>query len=349
MPSSRSNPTPSTSERSDVSYPPPPITDFSGLTAVITGGGSGMGRELVIQLSAAGCHVAMCDISQESMDETTALARSVAADTVRVTSFVADVADAAAMDAFADHVRASLATASIDLLFNNAGIGGAGSFVNDDPAEWDRVFGVCWGGVLNGLRSFLPMLMAAERGHVVNTSSINGMWACLGPTGAHTSYSAAKFAVRGLTEALNVDFRVNAPHLTASVVMPGHIGTQIARNSMIAMGLDPKTLSDAAVSELRAAIERTGIDLSGASDEDIRNLMQMRVELFENAAPTTAAQAATAILDAVKSGEWRILVGPDAVVLDQALRERPTEVYTDAFMDDLQARGHFTGGGLIRP
>jgi NAD(P)-dependent dehydrogenase (short-subunit alcohol dehydrogenase family) len=330
-----------------MSYPPPPISDFSGLDAVVTGGGSGMGRELVRQLTAAGCHVAMCDVSDETMDETTELALTDAADGVRITSFVANVADAGAMDSFADHVRSDLETPSINLLFNNAGIAGAGSFVVGERADWDRVFAVTWGGVLNGMRSFLPMLMAADRGHVVNTSSINGLWACLGPVGPNSAYSSAKFAVRGFTEALNVDFRINAPHLTASVVMPGHIGTKIALHSMVEMGLDPKNLSDEAVAELRGDIEAAGLDVSGASDEDIRNLIQMRVELFENAAPTSAAQAATIILDAVKAGEWRVLVGADAGALDAAMREHPTDVYTDAFMDDLQAAGHFATGGLI--
>ena len=331
-----------------MNYPPPPITNFSGLDAVVTGGGSGMGREIVRQLTAAGCHVAMCDVSREAMDETTELAVAEAAGDVRITSFVANVADAAAMDTFADHVRANLETPSINLLFNNAGIGGAGSFVTADRADWDRVVAVTWGGVLNGMRSFLPMLMAADRGHVVNTSSINGMWACLGPTGPHTAYSSAKFAVRGFTEALNVDFRVNAPHLTASVVIPGHIGTKIARNSMIEMGRDPKNLSDEAVAELRVDIEAAGIDVSGASDEDIRNLFQMRIEMFESQAPTSAPQAATIILGAVKAGDWRVLVGSDADALDEAMRRQPTAVYTDTFMDDLQAAGHFATGPLIQ-
>lgn len=331
-----------------MTYPPPPITKFSGLDAVVTGGGSGMGRELVRQLAAAGCHVAMCDVSQETMDETTELTLEDANDGVRITSFVADVADAAAMDDFADHVRANLETPSINLLFNNAGIAGAGSFVTGERADWDRVFGVTWGGVLNGMRSFLPMLMAADRGHVINTSSINGLWACLGPTGPNSAYSSAKFAVRGFTEALNVDFRMNAPHLTASVVMPGHIGTRIVRNSMVEFGMDPKSMSDEAVAQLREMIEGRGIDVSGASDEDIRNFAEMRAADFETLAPTSAAEAATVILDVVRAGGWRVLVGPDAEILDRMLRERPTEVYTDEFMDELQTAGHFATGGLIQ-
>jgi NAD(P)-dependent dehydrogenase (short-subunit alcohol dehydrogenase family) len=306
--------------------------------AVVTGGGTGMGRHLVIQLAAAGAKVAMCDISSEAMDETLAIASG--NPDAHISSFAGDVSDAASMDAFAEHVRDHHG-AQIHLLFNNAGIGGGGSVVAGDRAEWDRVFGVCWLGVLNGTRSFLPLLMAADRGHVVNTSSVNGLWACLGPIGAHTAYSAAKFAVRGFTEALMVDFRVNAPHLTASVVMPGHIGTSIARNSMVEFGRDPKNLPDDQVAVVRDQIERRGIDVSGASDEDIRTLVALRVESFENDAPTTAAGAATVILDGVRTGEWRILIGSDATMLDEMVRARPHEAYTDEFMDDLAAAGHF--------
>jgi NAD(P)-dependent dehydrogenase (short-subunit alcohol dehydrogenase family) len=324
---------------------PEPITDFSGLVGIVTGGGTGMGRSLAVQLATSGSHVAVCDVSNDAMDETIRVARSAAPDTTRLTSYVADVADASAMDDFAAHVRREFDTETVHLLFNNAGIGGGGSLVVGDRDEWDRVFGVCWGGVLNGTRSFMPMLMAAERGHVVNTSSINGLWACLGPTGAHTAYSAAKFAVRGLTEALTVDFRVNAPHLTASVVMPGHIGTMIARNSMIEFGRNPKELRDDQIAEIRDLLMKRGIDVSVASDEDIRNVIAMRLEQFENDAPTTADDAATIILAGVRAGDWRILVGPDAHAIDEMLRARPLDAYTDEFMTELFAMGHF--GGLI--
>ncbi|MDJ0771065.1 MAG: SDR family NAD(P)-dependent oxidoreductase [Ilumatobacter sp.] len=322
---------------------PGPITNFDGLTAVVTGGGTGMGRELVRQLAAAGCDVAMCDVSHDEMTATSELAR--AGSDATISSFVADVSDEAAMRAFAGHVAAEHGD-TVNLLFNNAGIGGGGSVVVGDREEWDRVFAVCWGGVLNGTRAFLPLLQAADRGHVVNTSSVNGLWACLGPTGAHTAYSAAKFAVRGFTEALMIDFRVNAPHLTASVVMPGHIGTMIVHNSMVEFGRDPKDLSDEFVSEIRETMAKRGFDVSGASDEDIRNLMALRVDMFQNAAPTSAAEAATVILEGVREGKWRILIGEDAHVLDQKLRERPHDAYSDEFMAELFAAGHF--GGLIQ-
>ncbi len=322
---------------------PEPIKDFNGLIAVVTGGGTGMGRELTVQLASAGCHVAICDMSEEAMDETMNIASEVSPPGTRLTSFVADVSDAAALEAFAAHVADTLHSLSINLLFNNAGIAGAGSVITDDQAHWDRVFAVCWGGVLNGTRSFMPMLLAAQRGQVINTSSINGMWACLGPYGPHTAYSAAKFAVKGFTEALIVDFRVNAPHLTAAVVMPGHVGTAIVRNSLEAAGRDPKHLQDEFIAEVRNDYAKRGIDLSAASDEDIRLVVAMRVDGFESDAPTTAAAAANAILDGVRAGEWRILVGDDAQALDDALRADPDRAYDEAFTSALTAQGHYQG------
>ena len=129
-------------------------------------------------------------------------------------------------------------------MFNNAGIGGGGSFVADRRDEWEKTFAVCWGGVYNGMPCVHAAAPRSDEGHVINTSSLNGFWASLGPNMPHTAYSAAKFAVKGFTEALITDFRVNAPHLKASVVMPGHIGTSIVINSFTAHGRNPKEHDD---------------------------------------------------------------------------------------------------------
>lgn len=321
------------------------MDSFAGRIAVVTGGGSGMGRELVRLLAAEGCHVAMCDLSQENMDDTILMCGDTPAGT-RVTAFVADVSDETQVLAFAEAVARDHAADHINLLFNNAGIGGGGSFVVDDRAEWEKTFAVCWGGVYNCARAFMPMLLASTEGHVVNTSSLNGFWASLGPTIPHTAYSAAKFAVKGFTEALINDFRVNAPHLKASVVMPGHIGTAIAINSARVFGRDPKELTDQQLIELRARMAAGGVDVSGASDEDLRQAMQQRAEAFRDNAPTTAAQAATIILDGVRAGEWRILVGDDAILLDRMVRADPTAAYEPDFMQRVIDQGalHFTQG-----
>jgi NAD(P)-dependent dehydrogenase (short-subunit alcohol dehydrogenase family) len=322
------------------------MREIEGRIAVVTGGGSGMGRELVHQLAAAGCHVATCDVSEESLTETKAYADDAAATGVAITTFVADVSNEPQVLTFRDHVAAAHKTDHINLLFNNAGIGGGGSFVTDDRDEWDATFAVCWGGVYACTRAFLPMLLASTEGHVVNTSSVNGFWASLGPNVAHTAYSAAKFAVKGFTEALITDFRLNAPHLRASVVMPGHIGTSIVLNSGRYFGRSPKDLTEEQVGQIRERLARQGLDMSGASDEDIRQGAQAMAEMFRDAAPMTAAQAATVILDGVRNNRWRILVGTDAEHLDRIVREAPEEAYEPHFVQRVQSEGGFGGIGI---
>src|SRR5690606_14654688 len=147
---------------------------FRGRLAVITGGGTGMGRELARQLAAEGCHVAMCDVSSDAMAETKALCEREAPAGTRVTTTVADVSVERDMLAFRDAVAREHATDRIHLLFNNAGIGAGGSFVTDEREDWDKTFAVCWSGVYFGCRAFLPMLLASDAAHVVNTSSVNG-------------------------------------------------------------------------------------------------------------------------------------------------------------------------------
>ena len=317
------------------------MRDFGRRVAVVTGGGSGMGRELVRQLAAEGCHVATCDVSEEALLDTRALAEEDAPEGTLVTTFVADVSDEAQWLNFREHVASEHVTEHINLLFNNAGIGGGGSFVLEDRAQWDATFSVCWGGVYLGCRTFLPMLIAAAEAHIVNTSSVNGFWASLGPNTPHTAYSAAKFAVKGFTEALVTDLRLNAPHVRASVVMPGHIGTGIVLNSFRYFGLDPKHLDTEQLAQVRARLASQGIDASSASDEDLRNGLQLQGEMFRDLAPTTAAQAATIILEGVRTDRWRILVGPDAEQLDRMVRETPEDAYEPAFMEHLRAQGVF--------
>ncbi len=321
------------------------MESFRGKLAVVTGGGTGMGRELTRQLAAEGCHVAIGDVSRDSMTETQALCAQESPGST-VSTHVADVSDAAQMVDFAAAVSAEHTTDHIDLLFNNAGIGGGGSFLTDDRESWEKVFGVCWGGVYNGSRAFMPMLVASSEGHIVNTSSVNGFWAALGLGTPHTAYSAAKFAVKGFTEALITDLRINAPHVSASVVMPGHIGTEIVHNSFREHGRNPKELTAEQLVEMRHDLEGRGLDLSSVSDEDMRQGMIMQADLFRDTAPTSAAQAATMILDGVRAGEWRILVGDDAYVLDEMVRADPTQAYEKPFIEELQARGVFTRMGL---
>ena len=275
------------------------------------------------------------------MAETKALCEEGAPAGTRVTTFVADVSDEAQILAFRDAVASEHSTDHINLLFNNAGIGGGGSFVDDDRDEWDKTFGVCWGGVYNGCRAFMPMLLASTEGHVVNTSSVNGFWASLGPMIPHTAYSAAKFAVKGFTEALISDFRLNAPHLRASVVMPGHIGTSIAINSSRLHGRDPK--------ELDRRAPRPGARPARRRWASTRAVRATRTSADDAAAcravPRRRADDGGAggdvILDGVRANEWRILVGEDAKILDSLVREDPTSAYDAEFLQRIRDRGAF--------
>lgn len=321
------------------------MENFEGRIAVVTGGGTGMGRELVRQLAKAGCHVATCDVAAERLEETKSLALETAPARTRVTTFIADVADETQLLAFRDAVAKEHATTSINLLFNNAGIAGAGSFVDDDRAAWERTFAIDWGGVYLGTRTFLAMLVAADEGHIVNTSSINGIFASVGPNRPHTAYSAAKYAVRGFSEALIADLRMHAPHVRVSVVMPGHVGTSIVINSGIVHGKEPDTLDVDDLVKVRLQLAAEDMPVDEVSDEDLRKGVAMFGEAFRDLAPLSAASAAEIILDGVRQNKWRILVGEDAVIVDQLVRDDPEPVYEPEFWQSLRARGIFGGFG----
>ena len=302
--------------------------EFAGRLAVVTGGGTGMGRELVIQLAAEGCSVATCDLMLENLTETALRAEKEAPPGTRITTHACDVGDEAQVQQFRDEVLAQHETDHVNLVFNNAGIGGGGSFVSGPRDEWDRTFGVCWGGVYNCSRAFVPLLVASDDGYLVNTSSVNGFWASLGPGMPHTAYSAAKFAVKGFSEALIEDFRVNAPHVKVAVVMPGHIGTDIVHNSRkILGGPAPEDLSADEIAEMRANLVKRGMPIQGVSDDDLRTFMGTMADMFRDNAPTSAAQAATIILEGVRNDQWRLLIGDDADRLDEAVRADPLAAY----------------------
>lgn len=316
------------------------MKDLAGRIAVITGGGTGMGRELVRQLVAEGCHVALCDISAAAMAETRRLCETDGLPQgLRVTTHVADVADEAQVVRFRDEVGAAHDTDKVHLLFNNAGIGGGGSMIANSREEWERTFNICWGGVYYNTRAFLPMLRNADKAHIVNTSSVNGFWASVGPNVSHTAYSAAKFAVKGFTESLITDLRLNAPHIKCSVVMPGHIGTSIAANSTrIQSGTESGEMNARQIAQARVQIARMGMDADKLSDDTIRKYVADRARRFLEEAPTTAAEAAKIILDGVKAERWRILVGADAQVIDKLVRQSPEQAYEADFFQDLASQ-----------
>jgi NAD(P)-dependent dehydrogenase (short-subunit alcohol dehydrogenase family) len=307
------------------------MDSFENKIAVVTGGGAGMGRELVRQLAKEGCDIALCDVMEENMQETVDIVASESPE-VKITGFKCDVSLEGDVFSFKDKVIEEHKTDHINLLFNNAGIGGGGSFLQGDQEEWERTFAICWYGVYYCSRAFMPYLVASTEGHIINTSSVNGFWASLGGF-PHTSYSAAKFAVKGFTEALIQDLRLNAPHVKASVVMPGHIGTSIALNSGKILGhADAEELSDEEIEEMKKVWISLGAPVHNYSNDQIRQMVKERRESFKTNAPTSAAQAAEIILNGVKEKRWRILVGDDAKNLDKKVRENPEKAYDPDFV-----------------
>ena len=309
------------------------MKSFSGKIAVVTGGGSGMGRELVRQLVSEGASVAFCDVSERTMEETRSLCEADGVPQgVRITTHQVDVSDEAQIHRFRGEVEGGHHTDKVHLVINNAGIGGGGSLFTDSRENWERTFNVCWGGVYFMTRAFLPLLVAADEGHLVNTSSVNGFWASLGPATPHTAYSAAKFAVKGFTEALITDLRINAPHVKCSIVMPGHIGTDIVKNSrLILAGREDATFTPEDLERARRRLTAIGMDASGLTIEQIEAMIEAQAAAFRDNAPTSAAQAAKIILDGVREERWRILVGDDAVSLDERVRADPEQAYEPSF------------------
>jgi NAD(P)-dependent dehydrogenase (short-subunit alcohol dehydrogenase family) len=302
------------------------MTDwFAGKLAVVTGGGSGMGRELVRQLAARGCSVATCDLYPDTAAATAALAQDAATGAgVLVTSHTCDVADEEQVLRFRDELLQAHAADHLDLVFSNAGIGGGESFVSGRREDWEHVFATDWYGVYYCARAFLPLLIASPEGVLVNTSSVNGMWASLGPGVPQTAYSTAKFAVRGFTEALIEDLRTHAPHVRAAVVMPGHVGTDIIINSLRARGFpEPGQMSQAQLEDLIPPAAWP----EGNTADDMRQLLAQVSDGFRDNAPVTAAQAAGIILDGVQAGTWRILIGDDARLIDTFVRTKPDSAY----------------------
>ena len=322
------------------------MDNFAEKIAVVTGGGTGMGRELCLQLVKEGCNVATCDVLMENLEETKTLCQEVNPD-ILVTLHQCDVSSEEAMNHFRDEVIAAHGD-KINLLFNNAGIGGGGSFMNpEDRADWERTFNVCWYGVYYGCRAFIESLVNADESHIVNTSSINGFWASLGPNTPHTAYCSAKFAVKGFSEALVTDLRLNAPHVGVSVVMPGHIGTSIAINSGKVLGRPAALdMSEEDIKDIRERMMNSGGEMSevvmNLSDDQIREFMHQRGIAFRDNAPTGAGEAATIILDGVKAGKWRILVGEDAHRLDERVRTNPESAYEASFIEATR-----DGGDLV--
>ncbi len=261
------------------------MKSFENKVAAITGAGSGMGRSLAIQLAQQKCHLALSDVNEAGLAETAQLA---AQHGVKVTVKRVDVADRAAVHAWAD--EAAREHGKVNLIFNNAGVGLGATVEGMSYEDFEWLMNINFWGVVHGTKAFLPHLKASGDGHIINTSSIFGLMA----VPSQSAYNAAKFAVRGFTEALRQELDIQKPPVSATSVHPGGIKTNIAKaarmsSSMAQLGLDEKVAT--------VKLEKMFI--------------------------TTADSAARTILRAVRCNKRRALVGPDAYFVDLMVRLLP--------------------------
>ncbi|MCH7383888.1 SDR family NAD(P)-dependent oxidoreductase [Acinetobacter dispersus] len=262
------------------------MKSFNQKVAAITGAGSGIGQQLAILLAQQGAHLALSDINEQGLMETQALLQQYP---VKVTLTKIDVSDQSAVREWA--AESFKAHGKINLIFNNAGVALASTVegMNYDELEW--ILNINFWGVVYGTKEFLPYLKQSDEGHIINISSLFGLTAQ--PT--QSAYNATKFAVRGFTEALRQELKIQNNGLSATCVHPGGIRTNIANSAR---------MSD--------SIRSLGMNPAKAS------------QAFNKVLKTPPEQAAKIILNAVKADKARILIGNDAKVLDLIQRITPT-------------------------
>lgn len=255
------------------------MTHIDGAVVVITGAASGIGRALALHLAERGATLALSDVDGPGLQETGHLVRQRTGQDARVDKL--DVRDRAAWQEYADTLVADLGR--VNVVVNNAGVALNGDVEDVTDEQLDLVMDVDFWGVVHGTRVFLPHLIASGNGHVVNVSSLFGLMAVPG----QAAYNAAKFGVRGFTEALRQEMLLAGHPVRVTCVHPGGVKTAIARNAAAAGGLDPRQAA----------------------------------ELFDrHLARTTAERAAEIIADGIRKDRARVLVGLDAKVLDLLVR-----------------------------
>ncbi|EHB49897.1 Estradiol 17-beta-dehydrogenase [Mycolicibacterium rhodesiae JS60] len=251
---------------------------FAGKVAVVTGAGSGIGQALAIELGRSGAKLAISDIDTEGLAVTEERLKAIG---VEVKADRLNVTEREAFQAYADGVKAHFG--KVNQIYNNAGIAYSGDVEITQFKDIERIMDVDFWGVVNGTKVFLPYLIESGDGHVVNVSSLFGIFSVPG----QAAYNAAKFAVRGFTEALRQEMVLAKHPVKVTTVHPGGIKTAIARNSTVAEGLDQA-------------------EMAKAFDKKL--------------ARTTPERAAQIILDAVRKNKARVLVGADAKILDVIVR-----------------------------
>ena len=275
------------------------MKDFNGRVAAITGAGSGIGRALAEELARRGAHLALSDIDEIGLAETVARCEGSA---VKVTSQRLDVADRDAVYAWAEQVVDE--HGSVNLIFNNAGVALASTIESMAYEDFEWLMNINFWGVVYGTKAFLPHLKASGEGHIVNLSSVFGLLSIP----SQSAYNAAKFGVRGFTDALRIELEIDPCGVSSTTVHPGGIKTNIARNARMDSSVGP---------------------LAGSTDEARSG--------FDKVAMTSPEKAAKQIIAAVEADKRRALIGPDAKVLD-LLSRLPAGVYQKAIVRGARRR-----------
>jgi len=263
--------------------------DYKDAVAVITGAGSGIGRSLATELAASGTHLALCDINEDGLKETSEMI----GDKVKVRTDLLGVTNRDAVFAYAKDIQEHFG--KVNLVFNNAGAALNGEFTKTGLDKFDWQMDVNFGGVLNGTKAFLPILQEAEWGHITNVSSIFGIIAAPG----NSAYNASKFAVRGVTECLRLELEIAGSNVSCTCVHPGGVKTNIVRNARSGHG---------------------NTFMKGRTREEM-------AAGFDQIARTTPDKAAQIILKGTAKNKKRILVGADAHIVDFIQRSFPTLYY----------------------
>jgi len=261
------------------------MTAIRGSAAAVTGAASGIGRALALELAARGCDLALADRDEAGLQSVAA--EIAKAHSRKVTVHRVDVGDPKQIEAFAQ--AAISAHPGLNIVVNNAGVALLGQFDEIDQTQMDWLMNINFWGVVHSTRAFLPHLARQSEAHIVNLSSIFGI---IAPPG-QTAYAAAKFAVRGFSESLRHELTMAKSPIRLSVVHPGGVATNIARNS------------------------RTGV---GMADNARR---AQSIERFDKLARTTPAAAALRIIKGIEKNAPRILIGNDARFMDLLQRFRP--------------------------